>query len=207
MYAIERSAKRCETLRKIVKGAGAGSVVQVMNRDFLDLDPSDYTDVEYIVLDPSCSGSGKISDQREQEKAIYVTPCIPGMVNREGESDMSVQRLQSLAAVQTRLLRHALSFPSVKKVVYSTCSTSSQENEGVIAAVLSDEDKFEAEMCLPSWSRRGFDTFEKGDYFLRADPDLDLCNGFFVAVLKRKRGGHKKMSKGGKDQADVDVDS
>lgn len=61
MYAVERSAKRCETLRKIVEGAGAGSVVQVMNRDFLDLDPSEYADVGYIVLDPSCSGSGKLS--------------------------------------------------------------------------------------------------------------------------------------------------
>ena len=117
---MERSVKRCETLRKIVDGAGADSVVQVMNRDFLDLNPSEYADVEYIVLDPSCSGSG--------------------MVNREGESDMSAERLQSLAAVQARLLRHALSFPNVKKVVYSTCSTSSEENEEVIAAVLSDED-------------------------------------------------------------------
>ena len=50
---MERSVKRCETLRKIVDGAGADSVVQVMNRDFLDLNPSEYADVEYIVLDPS----------------------------------------------------------------------------------------------------------------------------------------------------------
>ena len=61
VYAVERSAKRCETLRKIVDGAGADSVVQVMNRDFLDLNPSEYADVEYIVLDPSCSGSGMAS--------------------------------------------------------------------------------------------------------------------------------------------------
>ena len=61
VYAVERSVKRCETLRKIVDGAGADSVVQVMNRDFLDLNPSEYADVEYIVLDPSCSGSGMIS--------------------------------------------------------------------------------------------------------------------------------------------------
>merc|ERR1712200_9976 len=26
---------------------------------------------------------------------------------------------------------------------------------------------------------------EAGDAFLRADPDLDLCNGFFVAVIQR----------------------
>ena len=129
------------------------------------------------------------------------------MVNREGESDMSAQRLQSLAAMQARLLRHALSFPNVKKVVYSTCSTSSEENEEVIEAVMSDEAAFEAEMCLPTWTRRGLDTHEKGRCFLRADPELDLCNGFFVAVLKRKSGGSKKRRKDGKDKADADGDS
>ena len=127
------------------------------------------------------------------------------MVNREGESDTSAERLQSLAAVQTRLLRHALSFPNVKKVSYSTCSTSSEENEEVIAAVLSDEEAaFEAETCLPSWNRRGLDAHEKGRCFLRADPDLDLCNGFFVAVLKRKSGDRQKRKVDGQDKADVD---
>ena len=128
------------------------------------------------------------------------------MVNREGESDMSAERLQSLAAVQARLLRHALSFPNVKKVVYSTCSTSSEENEEVIAAVLSDEAAaFEAEACLPSWHRRGLDAHERGRCFLRADPDLDLCNGFFVAVLKRKSGDRQKRKvEDGQDKADGD---
>ena len=58
VYAVERSTKRCDTLRKIVECAGAGSIVTVINKDFLDLDPSEYDEVEYIVLDPSCSGSG-----------------------------------------------------------------------------------------------------------------------------------------------------
>ena len=131
---------------------------------------------------------------------------MSGMVNREGESDMSAERLQSLAAVQARLLRHALSFPNVKKVVYSTCSTSSEENEEVIAAVLSDEDAaFEAETCLPSWHRRGLDAHENGRCFLRADPGLDLCNGFFVAVLKRKGGDRQKRKvEDGQDKADGD---
>ena len=127
-------------------------------------------------------------------------PNFAGMVNREGESDMSATRLQGLAAVQARLLRHALSFPRVKKVVYSTCSTSAEENEEVIGAVLGEKDAaFEAQSCLPSWTRRGLDLETQGDgkCFLRADPELDLCNGFFVAVLKRKRCVRKK----GRDKA------
>ena len=177
-----------------------------MNRDFLDLDPSEYVDVEYIVLDPSCSGSGKFlfRAKKMQFTELGCRASVSGMVNREGESDMSEQRLQSLAAVQARLLRHALSFPSVKKVVYSTCSTSAEENEEVIAAVLSDDSAFEAETSLPSWTRRGLDTHERGRCFLRADPQLDLCNGFFVAVLKRKSGGQKKRRTDGKDKGDGD---
>lgn len=177
-----------------------------MNRDFLDLDPSEYVDVEYIVLDPSCSGSGKFlfRAKKMQFTELGCRASVSGMVNREGESDMSEQRLQSLAAVQARLLRHALSFPNVKKVVYSTCSTSAEENEEVIAAVLSDDSAFEAETSLPSWTRRGLDTHERGRCFLRADPQLDLCNGFFVAVLKRKSGGQKKRRTDGKDKGDGD---
>jgi len=34
--------------------------VTVMNKDFTDLDPKEYKDVEYILVDPSCSGSGKL---------------------------------------------------------------------------------------------------------------------------------------------------
>merc|ERR1712243_69590 len=38
-------------------------------------------------------------------------------------------------------------------------------------------------MSLSSWKRRGFGTY--GDKFIRADPDKDWCNGFFVAVLEK----------------------
>lgn len=58
VYAIERSVKRCETLRKIVNASGANHVIRVINKDFLEVDPQDFEDVEYFVVDPSCSGSG-----------------------------------------------------------------------------------------------------------------------------------------------------
>ncbi len=58
VYAVERSAKRCQTLNKIVDGAGASEIVTVINSDFLELHPQDYPDVQFMVVDPSCSGSG-----------------------------------------------------------------------------------------------------------------------------------------------------
>jgi putative methyltransferase len=57
IIAIERDAKRCNTLRQTISNARA-SKVSVQRADFLNLDPSDYQDVKYILVDPSCSGTG-----------------------------------------------------------------------------------------------------------------------------------------------------
>lgn len=53
------------------------------------------------------------------------------MVQREGDADVTKDRLEKLSALQNRLLQHAMSFPNVKKIAYSTCSTSEIENENV----------------------------------------------------------------------------
>ena len=89
-------------------------MTEPVNADFLSLDPSNYSEVEYIVVDPSCSGSGMLRRGGGQEEAP------------------SQERLRSLASLQSKLLSHALSFPAVKKVVYSTCATSEEENEQVV---------------------------------------------------------------------------
>ena len=57
IIAIERDAKRCKTLRQTVSNARA-SKVSVHCADFLKLNPAEYQDVKYILVDPSCSGTG-----------------------------------------------------------------------------------------------------------------------------------------------------
>ena len=59
------------------------------------------------------------------------TSPLPGMVGREPEPPPSGERLRRLASLQGMLLRHALSFPAVRRVVYSTCSVTEEENEQV----------------------------------------------------------------------------
>ena len=54
---MERDAKRCNVLRQTLRNCGAANV-RVLNEDFLNIDPSQHDDVEYILVDPSCSGSG-----------------------------------------------------------------------------------------------------------------------------------------------------
>ena len=62
IYAFEKDKQRVETLKKMSKIAGA-SCIQPICSDFLNVDPLDqkYSNVEYILLDPSCSGSGIVS--------------------------------------------------------------------------------------------------------------------------------------------------
>ena len=130
-----------------------------------------------------------------------------GMINREGRlvdsADVSSARLDQLAGFQAKLLKHALSFPRVKKVVYSTCSIFPEENERVVFEVLQQvADKFVIKNILPHITRRGMEkfslsngneiVFEDGQKCIRLSPITDLTNGFFVACfqrLKRKSVG------------------
>lgn len=59
VFAVERDDKRVKLLRKMLRNSGADQIVQVMHSDFTRISPSKYPSVEYIVLDPSCSGSGE----------------------------------------------------------------------------------------------------------------------------------------------------
>ena len=131
--------------------------VQVFNEDFLKLKPEDYQDVEYIIADPTCSGSGT--------------------------TNVKSTDLAKLSNLQCMIVKHALKFPAVKKVVYSTCSINVEENENVVQEVLKTMPDFQLVKALESWQRRGLNGLEE---CIRVDPEIDLCTGFFVAVFERK---------------------
>lgn len=90
--------------------------------------------------------------------------------------------------LQVKILSHALAFPAVERLVYSTCSIHAQENEGVVARVLprAHELGYQLATALPSWPRRGLpDACEHSDRLLRVDPEHDLTDGFFIALFER----------------------
>lgn len=57
-------------------------------------------------------------------------------------------RLASLASFQLKCLNHGLSFPRLKRLVYSTCSIHSQENEEVVAACLKQNPGFRYQLLI-----------------------------------------------------------
>ncbi|KAL3995523.1 NOL1/NOP2/sun family protein [Acanthocheilonema viteae] len=175
IWAIDKANYRIETLRTMIKKAGVVNV-DVCCKDFLRLDVTDnkFNKVRYALLDPPCSGSG-------------IVKRMDQLINEEEK--ISTNRLGSLSNLQAMLLKHAMALPNLRKIVYSTCSIHEEENEQVIEEILNDEflrRKFKLIKAMPEWPHRGKANYSFGDKCLRALPEIDLTNGFFVAVFKRR---------------------
>nr|CAD7398826.1 unnamed protein product [Timema cristinae] len=176
IYAVEKNPSRYETLCELVEKSGA-SFVKTIRNDVLMVDSSNCPNVEYILLDPTCSGSG-----------------IVDRVSMYPEEKCSLERLQGLASFQVILLEHALSkFPNVKRLVYSTCSLNVEENEEVVEKALSytkanpsnPQFRLASNLLKGSWVSRGSTHYQHGAHTLYARPETDLTNGFFIAVFDR----------------------
>ncbi|NXN74884.1 NSUN5 methyltransferase, partial [Himantopus himantopus] len=196
IFAFDVDTKRLATMNTMLMRAGVTGF-QVAQQDFLTVDPGDpqYSKVTYILLDPSCSGSGNARGSgcptwsHLWARGAGVTAALPvGMVNRlpREEAAPSAERLQALAGFQRKVLSHALSFPALRRLVYSTCSLHREENEDVVHAVLQERGSaFRLVNAFPSWPCRGLAAFPGAECCLRASPADTLTHGFFVAVLER----------------------
>lgn len=147
------------------------SIVQALNRDVLELTAVDCPNVQYILLDPSCSGSGMLTRSENEEK--------------------EVGRLRKLAGLQKKLLVHALTaFPDLQKIVYSTCSIYAEENEEVLLGALRKVGNFKlantSGLLKTEWHNLGSNDYPGiSENVIYAKTKDDLTNGFFVAVLER----------------------
>ncbi|KAL9226897.1 hypothetical protein vseg_002657 [Gypsophila vaccaria] len=178
IVACELNADRVKLLQNTVKLAGATNV-EVKHGDFLSIDPEDptYSKLRAILLDPSCSGSGTAAERLDH--------LLPSHMNQTGDSD--IMRLTKLAAFQKKALEHALSFPSVERIVYSTCSIHQIENEDVVKSVLplALKNGFQLDTPFPQFPRRGLPVFQGSEHLLRMDPIEDK-EGFFISLFVRK---------------------
>ncbi|WZZ12251.1 hypothetical protein YC2023_105340 [Brassica napus] len=164
IIACELNEERVKRLEQTIKLSGATSIllfpfqllfdsfvpnIEVFHGDFLGLNPEDpsFAKVRAILLDPSCSGSGTITDRLDH--------LLPS--HSADNKNYDSIRLHKLAVFQKKALAHALSFPQVERVVYSTCSIHQIENEDVVSSVLplASSLGFELATPFPQWQRRG----------------------------------------------------
>jgi putative methyltransferase len=203
IMAMDRDPARFAVLQARVSNAGCGENVELFLGDFLDtqfLDPK-FAPLRAILLDPSCSGSGTTA--RHVDRLVEEPLARP-------------ERLDRLSEFQGLALRHALSFPQVQLVSYSTCSVHERENEQVVSLALAAMgNEWELIAALPEWTRRrgravhGL-TSEQASKLARADVDDDT-GGFFVALFQRRNEEgnpktKKKKKKKKKRQAGEEVD-
>eukprot|EP01006_Ploeotia_vitrea_P046544 TRINITY_DN67032_c6_g1_i1.p1 TRINITY_DN67032_c6_g1~~TRINITY_DN67032_c6_g1_i1.p1 ORF type:complete len:452 (+),score=206.42 TRINITY_DN67032_c6_g1_i1:301-1656(+) len=184
--AFEINEKRCALLKRRVEQAGGDKCIRARHESFLDADVSadgEFGDVRYVLLDPTCSGSGMVSRLEYMHK-------------KRGESDAQRQkRVQGLAEFQKQMLDHALSFANVQRVSYSTCSVHKEENELVVQHALQQHPEFRLVHALPTWPRRGLPLFPGAEKCVRVCPQEDKINGFFVALFERRSTTSKSKKK------------
>ncbi|XP_020693830.1 probable 28S rRNA (cytosine-C(5))-methyltransferase [Dendrobium catenatum] len=181
IIACEINKKRLVHLDDTIRRSGAHNV-EIIHCDFLDINASDrsFSKVRAILLDPSCSGSGTSAERLDHLLPSYST-------DHQDEAAANGPRVRKLAAFQKKALAHALSFPAVERVVYSTCSIHQTENEDVVESVLplATSLGFELATPFPQWPLRGRPIFDGAERLLRTDPSQDT-EGFFIALFVKK---------------------
>jgi len=217
IFALDKSDTRIKILQdrvpNLVPSSPSATVeVQSLHEDFLNVMPDDptYENVKAILLDPSCSGSGIINSidrfylDQQQQQAKKNNPSG----GDEASSTPQKSRVQTIASFQRLALLHAMSFPNLKRIVYSTCSIHEEENEIVAASALHEHNarndeypdqkwKIVAPIALNGWTRRGHTDIQLSEDVTWTEEDAKSCvrvdgrkgdetNGFFVACFERK---------------------
>ncbi|CAD6886102.1 unnamed protein product [Tilletia laevis] len=219
--------------------------VTALRADFLETEPADarWHNVELMLLDPSCSGTGIVNrldylsgagpSTEEQEEDDTVPPTStksdpqskPSTAAASSSSSSSssalTARLTALSAFQLTMVKHAMRFPHLQRIVYSTCSIHAEEDEHVVVAALESAEAQEGgwrlmgrEKVLPAWPVRGRVEDCKGDTVIaesviRCVPGgelsrvrgvelgtvhIEASNGFFVAAFERTLAEDEKES-------------
>ncbi|SCU89768.1 LAFA_0E20736g1_1 [Lachancea sp. 'fantastica'] len=216
VHAFEKDPERAKTLRTMIKSAGCSNGIEVHVGDFTKIaKPASFQNVTGFIVDPSCSGSGTFGrqaiDQHNKNKEQSATPkddettALPLEEEPEDIADKDLKiRLQKLSSFQFEIVRYALSFPSAKKLVYSTCSVHAEENERIVIDLLLDPKVKEAGWrvrkragVIPTWPRRGlYSEFEEvfrdeekakelAEACIRVSPKEDGGIGFFAVCFER----------------------
>nr|XP_022903667.1 uncharacterized protein LOC111415987 [Onthophagus taurus] len=176
IYAVDVNSKRLDIIEELMNKSGI-NCVELMHKDLMTVNESCCPNVEYILVDPTCSGTG-MTDRFDAPKI----------------DEVDKSRIEQLFGFQVLALKRALRhFPHAKRVVYSTCSLISDENERVVREVIINCSVFklvDLRTLMPYWKNFGSDEYgEIGKRCLYARPEDDRTNGFFVAVFERLKPG------------------
>jgi len=162
VVAVERHAGRAEALRRTAERMGATSV-EVRTADAARAELG--SGFDRVLVDPPCSDLGTLASRPDAR--WRKTP----------------EQVERLAVAQASILRAgARAVKPGGVLVYSTCTISPDENEGVVQGFLDAHPEFapdDLRSDLPVWQHPAVPSF------VQTLPHRDGTEGFFIARLRR----------------------
>uniref|UniRef100_A0A3Q1GQF3 NOP2/Sun RNA methyltransferase family member 7 n=1 Tax=Acanthochromis polyacanthus TaxID=80966 RepID=A0A3Q1GQF3_9TELE len=185
-------AQRAE-LELAVSATGCRNVKLILEV-FQSLDGGDkrLQKVRVILLTPKCS----VSAVSNPVEFILQENGDTNLLQDLSQGSIAQSKLESLVALQRKDIDHALKFPKVLAVVYSTCSSYPEENMEVVSRALQQakacsHQEGEAKQANFRLSPSPFSCSDHAEAAETTDPFFILepskkSNGCFLAVLRRE---------------------
>ncbi|KAF3838292.1 hypothetical protein F7725_010060, partial [Dissostichus mawsoni] len=182
----DRTDAQREELQQAVTAMGCRNV-KLIPEVFQSLDNDDkrLQKVRIILLTPKCS----VSAVSNPVDFILQENGDTELLQDLSQGSIAPSRLQALVAQQRKDIDHALKFPRVLSVVYSTCSSYQEENEEVVSRALEhakarseqEGEPKQANFSIPDDAAGP----EETEPFFMLEPS-EQSNGCFLAVLSKE---------------------
>src|SRR5688572_325831 len=172
LYAFDVSDKRLANLAPRLKRSGLSNVFP--QRISSENDPKVKRlrgKIDRVLVDAPCTGLGTL--RRNPDLKVRQSP--------EGLAELNAKQRSILDAAA------ALVKPG-GRLVYGTCSLLAEENEEIVADFLARHADFTLLPAQKVLDRQGVKVAGAGDY-LHLYPHVHDTDGFFAAVLERKKAG------------------
>ncbi len=170
IFAAELHPHRARLLRRMAPQPN----IQVITADTTSLPYG--AEFDRVLADVPCSGTGTLARN----------PEIKWRLRPEDIKDLQARQIAILRAAMEHVAPGG-------RLVYSTCSLESEENEAVVEAAMQASHQFKVIPVKEELARlrssgelvwKDLDSLVNGD-FLRIIPGVHPCDGFFAAILAR----------------------
>jgi 16S rRNA (cytosine967-C5)-methyltransferase len=169
LYAFDIADKRLAKLKPRLARSGLSNVHPVLIAHENDAKIKRLAGkIDRVLVDAPCSGLG----------TLRRNPDVKWRVRPESITELTVKQLSILNGA-ARLVKAG------GRLVYATCSILDEENEGIVAQFLAANDAFSLVPMKEVLEEQRI-PLEMGDY-LKLSPHRHQTDGFFAAVLERKK--------------------
>jgi 16S rRNA (cytosine(967)-C(5))-methyltransferase len=163
IVSVDFSTKRMRTWQMETKRMGA-KIAEPMVADARVSVPI-VDEADLVVLDPPCTSSGVFAKQPSAKWRL------------------SPKSIANMSGIQQQMINNCAEKIKVGgTLIYSTCSVTLEENEGVVGQFLKEHSDFRLTKITPEFGSPGLANLTE---CRRLYPHIHHCNGFFIAKLQK----------------------